>query len=381
MKRIVFFTTCLVCFVLFGTQYTIVDLFAGIGGLSYGFSQYPEFKVLAANEYDLEIAKAYELNHPGVIMLTCGVEDVTSNMIQKATGGVKVDLVIGGPPCQSYSTAGKRQMDERANLFREYKRMLEILKPRAFIFENVQGLLSMDDGKLIGQIEDEFKSIGYSVKHKLLDAANYGVPQHRNRVILVGFRGENRFLYPAETHGTKEGLIPWVTLKDALGDLPVIKSGGCAKRYMTPPQNDYQREMRKRVGDELTEYESPQNGENIVRIMEMLKEGQDKFDLPEDIRPKGGFANTYGKLWWDRPAGTITRNFGTPSSARCIHPRDSRALTIREGARLQSFPDDYKLFGSNGKKRLEIGNAVPPLLAKALAKQMIKALSADVEAK
>ena len=108
--------------------------------------------------------------------------------------------------------------------------------------------------------------------------------------------------------------------------------------------------------------------------MNTLKEGQSKNDLPEDIRPKSGYGNTYAKLWWDKPGTTITRNFSTPSSARCIHPRDSRAMSIREGARIQSFPDNYQFYGSATMKRLEIGNAVPPLLSRAIAKEMLKAL-------
>lgn len=356
-------------------RYTVLDLFAGVGGLSYGFMQYSEFVVVAANEIDPDIAEAYRTNHPNVNMLVCGIETITPAMLERACGGKKIDVVVGGPPCQSYSTAGKREMDGRANLFKEYKRVLEILKPRAFIFENVRGILSMDEGKLFQRIQEEFRGIGYELRYKVLDAADYGVPQHRERVILVGFRGANPFVHPVPTHG--DGLIPWVTLGDALDDLPRIKSGEAADRYACAPQNEYQKLMRRNVGEELTEYKSPKNGEHIVAIMEMLKEGQDKFDLPEDIRPKGGFANTYGKLWWDRPSGTITRNFATPSSARCIHPRDSRALSIREGARLQSFPDDFVFFGSDSMKRLEIGNAVPPLLAKALAGAMLKALEVN----
>ena len=125
----------------------------------------------------------------------------------------------------------------------------------------------------------------------------------------------------------------------------------------------------------LSEHIAPKNGAHLVRIMETLKDGQSKDDLPENIRPKSGYGNTYAKLWWDKPSTTITRNFACPSSSRCIHPRDSRAMSIREGARLQSFPDDYKFYGADGMKRLEIGNAVPPLLSIAIAKKMAEALN------
>lgn len=353
-------------------KYNVMDLFAGVGGLSYGFAHNDAFRILAANEIEHDISVAYTMNHPGVNMLNCSIDQLTPEMLEAATGGQKVDIVVGGPPCQSYSTLGKRQMDGRANLFKEYKRILQILQPTAFIFENVSGLLSMDGGRLFPKIQDEFKSIGYDLKFQVLDAVNYGVPQHRDRVILVGFKGVNEFEYPAATHGP--GLIPWVTLKDAIGDLPSIKSNEQSAKYARPAENDFLKYVRANAGDILTEHKAPKNGEHLIRIMEALKEGQDKFDLPEEIRPKSGYPNTYAKLWWDQPSTTITRNFATPSSSRCIHPRDSRAMSIREGARLQSFPDDYKFYGGDGMKKLEIGNAVPPLLSVALARQMAVAI-------
>ena len=357
------------------SQYTIVDLFAGVGGLSFGFDRLPQFKILAANEIEKDISTAYSLNHPHVKMLNQDICDLTEDTLSTALDGQKVDLIIGGPPCQSYSTLGKRQMDHRANLFVEYKRILEILRPRAFVFENVVGLLSMDHGRLFRRITEEFAALGYDLRHQVLDAADFGVPQHRERVILVGFRGRNPFRYPAPTHG--EGLLPHVTLRDAIGDLPVLKSGQSAENYAHDADNDYLKFVRSGAGDVLTEHTAPRNGEHLIRIMEALGDGQSKNDLPEDLRPKSGYGNTYAKLWWDRPSTTITRNFACPSSSRCIHPRDSRAMTIREGARLQSFPDDYVFYGCDAMKRLEIGNAVPPLLSVAIARQMLSALESE----
>lgn len=354
-------------------MYNIVDLFAGVGGLSYGFSTLPDFHILAANEIEKDIATAYSLNHPSVTMINCDINSLTEEMLTQATGGQKVDLIVGGPPCQSYSTVGKRRMDERANLFMQYKRILHILMPKAFIFENVTGILSMDKGRLFPKIQREFEELGYSLKHKVLDAVDFGVPQHRERVILVGFRGNNPFEFPLPTHG--EGKQPYVTLRDAFGDLPSLKSGESSCKYTSPPGNGFQQYVRS-SGCGLSEHDAPHNGEHLIRIMEALKEGESKDDLPESIRPKSGYGNTYAKLWWDRPSTTITRNFACPSSSRCIHPGDSRAMTIREGARLQSFPDNYLFYGSDGMKRLEIGNAVPPLLSKAIAEKVLEAMKA-----
>lgn len=354
------------------SKYNIVDLFAGVGGLSYGFSKMPQFDIIAANEIEKDISIAYTLNHPNVKMLNCDINELNEEMLFNALDGKKVDIVVGGPPCQSYSTLGKRQMDERANLFMQYKRILTILQPRAFVFENVVGILSMDKGRLFQQIKSEFEELGYILKHCVLDAVDFGVPQHRERVILVGFKDNNDFIYPTPTHG--DGHKPYVTLKDAIGDLPILKSGQTKDFYQAMPDNDFLKFVRANNSEIVTEHSAPKNGAHLVRIMEALKDGQSKNDLPEDIRPKSGYGNTYAKLWWERPSTTITRNFACPSSSRCIHPRDSRAMSIREGARLQSFPDDYKFYGSDGMKRLEIGNAVPPLLSVAIAKQILKAL-------
>ena len=350
----------------------VLDLFAGVGGLSYGFSVIPGYNIVAANEIHKEISKAYTLNHPETVMLNCDISDLTEEVLSTVLKGRKIDIIVGGPPCQSYSTLGKREMDDRANLFKQYARILNLTRPRIFVYENVLGLLSMDKGRLFKKIQKEFEKLGYVLKYEVMNAADYGVPQLRERVILVGMLGENTFTYPKKTHG--EGLLPYVTLADALGDLPELKGGEAKEFYLKDPDNDFLRFVRKDTSV-LTEHEAPINHEGLQRIMETLKDGQTKDDLPEDIRPKSGFGNTYAKLWWNKPSTTITRNFSTPSSSRCIHPRDSRALTIREGARLQSFPDDYKLYGSKSSKRLAIGNAVPPLLSVALAKQVKKALN------
>ena len=354
-------------------QYNIIDLFAGVGGLSYGFSKLPQFNIIAANEIEKDISIAYKLNHPDVNMLNCDINSLTEDVLEEALNGKKVDIVVGGPPCQSYSTLGKRQMDDRANLFMQYKRVLKILQPKAFVFENVVGILSMDKGNLFKQVQAEFEDLGYNLQYRVLDAVNFGVPQHRERVILVGFKGDNNFVYPEPTHG--EGLKPYVTLKDAIGDLPVLKSGEKKTNYVSGTTNEFLEFVRRNTSDVVEEHSAPKNGAHLVRIMEALKDGQSKDDLPEDIRPKSGYGNTYAKLWWEKPSTTITRNFACPSSSRCIHPRDSRAMSIREGARLQSFPDDYKFYGADGMKRLEIGNAVPPLLSMAIAKQMLDALN------
>lgn len=355
-------------------KYTVVDLFSGVGGLSYGFYHHPDFEIIFANEIDAETAKSYEQNHPDVKVYACDIRDLADNI--DPTLKRPVDVVVGGPPCQSYSTLGKRQNDDRANLFYEYCKQLEILKPKIFVFENVVGMLSMNNGKLMSTVLKEFDNLGYDVKYHVLNAADYGVPQIRNRLIIVGSKHQNSFEFPKATHTPivdgelkEKHLLPYVTLAEAIGDFPIQGSGDSISEYLCEPQNDFQKLMR---GDckKIIDNDIPNNSPHLVELMKALPDGGNRRDLPAHLRPKSGYANTYAKFWWNRPAYTLTRNFGCVSSSRCIHPRDSRALSTREGARLQSFPDNFIFVGTRSKKNLQIGNAVPPILSKKIAEQI-----------
>lgn len=357
---------------------SVIDLFAGVGGLTYGFYHHPDFHIIMANEILPDMATAYSLNHPDVAMYVDDIANISHSRVSRDLGKVShhIDLVIGGPPCQAYSTIGKRRTDDpRAQLFEEYYRILKEFKPKMFIFENVKGLLSINGGQLFKDITEKFASLGYSVSAKVLNAADYGAPQIRERIILVGSRLANDFVFPPPTHG--EGRQPHVTLADALSDLPFINSGEQASTYRTSPATPYQAQMRRNAPNKLMDHEAPRNGEKLVRIMEALPDGGTPKDIPESLRPSSGYGNTYCRLWWKRPSTTITRNLGTPSSSRCIHPKAPRPLTTREGARLQGFPDDYKFYGSRSSKNLQIGNAVPTQLSTALATAVAAAFSAN----
>lgn len=356
--------------------YKVIDLFAGVGGLSYGFAHDDEFEILAANEILEPMALAYSSNHPSVKMYNKDIKDFSLDDLTKDLGVKKgdIDIVVGGPPCQAYSTVGKRLIDDpRGKLFQEYYRILKELKPKIFVFENVKGLLSMQRGNLIKAIISLFESIGYHMQMRLLNAADYGAPQMRERVILVGTLDAKPFKYPKPTHYDPKiahpadlSLKPYVSLGEALGDLPSMKAGESATKYACEPQNDYQRLMRENAPEEIQEHEVPKNSAKLVAIMEALPDGGSPKDIPEALRPNSGFANCYCRLWWDKPSTTITRNLGCPSSSRCIHPRDPRPLSTREGARLQGFPDNYIFCGKRGDKHLQIGNAVPTFLSIAI---------------
>lgn len=358
----------------------VIDLFAGVGGLSYGFSNDDCFEIIAANEILPNMAKAYELNHPDVKMYCKDIKDF-GIMDLKSDFGIKeeeIDLIIGGPPCQAYSTVGKRLIDDpRGKLFQEYYRVLKEIKPKVFLFENVKGLLSMQNGELLTTIILAFESLGYKVTHKVLNAADYGAPQIRERVIIIGTRLNSKFNYPAPTHYNPENgtpiynLKPYLKLSEAISDLPFIKSGEESFNYTSEPENEFQKLMRKNAPLKVMDHNAPKNNLKLIKIMENLPDGGTPDDLPTELKPKSGFANTYCRLWWNRPSTTITRNLGTPSSSRCIHPKAPRPLTTREGARIQCFPDNYIFFGSKSDKNLQIGNAVPTFLSIAL-KESIK---------
>ncbi|MFH1827549.1 MAG: DNA (cytosine-5-)-methyltransferase, partial [bacterium] len=360
----------------------IIDLFSGVGGLSYGFAQDDNFEIVATNEILPNMAKAYELNHPSVKVYCKDIKEFGIADLQKDFGinEGEIDLIVGGPPCQAYSTVGKRLIeDPRGKLFQEYYRVLKEIKPKVFLFENVKGLLSMQGGELVSTIISLFESLGYKVMYKVLNAADYGAPQIRERVIIIGTKLNSKFDYPEPTHyNSKDGqtlltqdLKPHLTLSEAISDLPFIKSGEESFEYSEEPKNDFQKLMRKNAPEKLMDHNAPNNNQKLVKLMENLPDGGTPNDLPKELRPKSGFANTYCRLWWDRPSTTITRNLSTPSSSRCIHPKAPRSLTTREGARIQCFPDDYIFYGSRSDKNLQIGNAVPTFLSSAL-KESIK---------
>ncbi|MEI7810752.1 MAG: DNA cytosine methyltransferase [bacterium] len=358
----------------------VIDLFCGVGGLSYGFAHNDNFEIVAANEILPKMAKAYSLNHPNVHMYTEDIKYFNAKKVEKdlKIKANEIDIIVGGPPCQAYSTVGKRLIDDpRGKLFQEYYRVLKEFNPKLFLFENVKGILSMQNGELLKTIILLFESLGYKVQYKVLNAADYGAPQLRERVIIIGSKLKVDFKYPKKTNYNPEesdnffNLKPYLTLGEAISDLPFIETNEEGLNYISKPQNEFQKLMRKNAPDKLMDHNSPKNNEKLIKIMKLLPDGGTPEDLPKELRPKSGFKNTYCRLWWNRPSTTITRNLSTPSSSRCIHPKAPRPLTTREGARIQCFPDDYVFFGSRSDKNLQIGNAVPTFLSNAIANAIL----------
>ena len=354
---------------------TVVDLFCGVGGLSAGFSRDARFRIVAAVELSKDAAAAYRANHPGVKMYQEDIRGLSAAKVKRDLGISPIDILMGGPPCQSYSSRGKRSChDPRGQLVAEYLRLLSEFQPRLFMFENVKGLVAVEQGRFFRHVCARFESLGYRVRHRLLNAADYGVPQVRKRVFVVGTKPGCLFRFPQPTHSGRgdgtAGLPPHLTVADAIGDLPAIASGESSDEYATGPQNEYQAKMRAR-STRLMDHKSPCHESKLLALIASLPDGgsaRELADVPDWInKDTRSFRDTYCRLWWGRPCTTITSHFGMPSSSRCIHPKAARALTTREAARIQSFPDDYVFVGPRASRNLQIGNAVPPLLAAALA--------------
>lgn len=367
-----------------------MDLFSGVGGLTFGFHNKinrnrfvkdDRFDVVFANEFDTFAAEAFRKNFPDIPMIEEDVSEIDIEYLEKMYLNINnVDLIIGGPPCQSFSTVGKRQYDNRAKMYKEYRRILSILKPKMFVFENVLGLLTMknDEGNpVINDVIESFSNIGdpssdlgYNIQKKVLNSQDFGVPQSRERVFLVGIRKdlkiEKAWTFPKSITNGKT-----VSVKEAISDLPELVNGSGTNKYLKKPESKYQYLMR---GNQkiLNNHVNGYSGEKLQKIMEVVIEGEgrpyinklvEEKKLSEDFYLTSGYHNSYGRLWWEKPSTTITNNLSTPSSLRCIHPKQNRALTSREGARLQSFPDDFVFIGSKEKINSQIGNAVPPLLS------------------
>lgn len=348
---------------------TGVDLFAGAGGMCLGLER-AGIKMVLANELERKFSETHKANFPECRMVEGDIKDVDFKKELLLAGYECVDLVAGGPPCQGFSTVGKKDKgDPRNSLFRQYLRCVEELSPKYVIFENVAGFRRLYGGEAYDSTVKGLEALGFDHVSAVLDASLYGTPQSRERTIILGWRrGLAPLSLPDPTHG--EGLKPTVTLWEAISDLPALGPGKSGSDYECPPQNEYQRLMR--IGDPgLSDHLCSNYGDKMRLVMSHVPTGGSIMDVPEELRPKGYFKNTYARLLPDRPAPTITRNFGTPSSSRCIHPFQDRALSTREGARLQGFPDSFIFKGGKGSKNLQIGNAVPPKLAEAIGRLIV----------
>ena len=325
-------------------KYTYMDLFAGAGGMSLGFDN-AGFKNLLAVEFNKDFAETYKKNFPRHNLIVDDIKNVTEQQIYDIIKNEKVDVIIGGPPCQGFSIAGNigRNFidDDRNRLFKEFVRFVKIIKPRVFVLENVAAMERHDKGKTIKEIVSSFKEIGYDIKYKVLNVVNFGVPQERRRIFIVGTLGENNFEYPQEINKI-------VTVKDAIDDLPKLENGETS---------------------EIPNHTAMKHSAQMLEKMSYVSDGGNRNDIPENLRPKSGDSRKYIRYDSKKPSFCVTGDM-----RKIFHYSQNRALTCRELARLQTFPDSFVFLGNTGKVQQQIGNAVPVLLASKIALQVKEVL-------
>lgn len=377
----------------------MIDLFSGAGGLSEGLSE-AGFHSLFASEIVPVYAQTYRRNHPYTKVLTEDIRKIDAESIRKELNidRGELDLIAGGPPCQGFSINApiRSTLDERNHLFKEYLRFVDAFAPRAVLIENVPGLVSFENGETLHAILNALAELGYGADVRILGAPYYGVPQMRWRTIILGVRGKtlpsNAYpnpIYHAPIHAnftstfdgqsiiqepSPEANANFVTVHQAIGDLPPLVSGEQGtpvKEYRCDPFSDYQiRARRGSIG--VVNHEAPKLSQINLKRLEYIKPGGNWTDIPYDLLPQGmqrarksDHTKRYGRVTPDGLASTILTKCD-PHWGAFFHYEQNRSFTVREAARLQSFPDHFIFTGNQAEQFAQVGNAVPPLLAQAV---------------
>jgi DNA (cytosine-5)-methyltransferase 1 len=339
----------------------LVDLFCGAGGFSIGLEAAGFHSVLGIDIH-VPSCQTYALNHPGAAGILGDIRRVPEAMIEQSLGGRGVDLVTAGVPCQGFSICNRKRHDgDRRNwLFREFIRLVRLLEPRGVVLENVSTLRSAAAGAFSERIAEAIARSGYSVESRVLNAADFGVPQMRRRVFFIGLRRGRRIRWPEPTHG--EGRLPHTTVWEAIGDLPELGSGESADRWATSPQSHHQHLMR-RGADSLHNHEAPRHPRRTVEKIAKTAPGEPMYPrFTQRIR-----------LHRDRPSPTQVSG-GIRPQFSFGHPTQPRGLTVRERCRIQSIPDRHVITGGIVQGRVQTGNAVPPPLAEAIGRVLLDQL-------
>jgi len=375
---------------------TFIDLFAGAGGLSEGITE-AGFHALFSNEIVPEYAKTYQCNHPMTQVVIADIKFLDPKQIMKDLNMEReeLDLIAGGPPCQGFSINApiRNTFDERNHLFKDFLRFVDVFAPKAVLIENVPGLVSFENGATLHAILDALAALGYGTGVRILGAAYYGVPQMRWRTIIIGFRGKSvpSFVFPEPMfHApmrpnfnttfdgqslvkmpTPEAKTSFVTVRDAIGDLPPLMNGErgeLVKQYPNGPNCDYQRRARTRSAGVINHEASRLSDINLQRLT-YIKQGGNWTDIPDELLPKGmlkakksDHTKRYGRVDPNGLASTILTKCD-PHWGAYFHYEQDRTFTVREAARIQSFPDHFVFTGTQAQQFAQVGNAVPPLLA------------------
>lgn len=365
---------------------TLVDLFSGVGGFTLGF-----MKARAADgsrlfdprllvDQDKEASFSFKSNYPHVPFLVRDIKNVSSADIKVFARTEHVDVVVGGPPCQGFSTLGKGLFDdERNHLLKDFVRLVSELRPKVALMENVPSLLGMHGAYAI-EVEQRLSDAGYDSDALVLQATDYGVPQIRRRAFFIAFRKDLEIAPSFPPANTPEA--DHVSAEQAIGDLPALKAGegrdACA--YPSAPLSAYQR-ARRGSRFILSNHVARKHAQWFLDKISVIPEGGGNQTLdPEQQFSDNYFSQAYARLSRGMPAYTITTSFANPGSGRFIHYRDTRSITAREAARFQSFDDDFVFHGPLVAQERQIGNAVPPLVSLAWAQHIAKALDGKVPA-
>lgn len=341
-------------------KYNVLDLFCGCGGLSLGFEQ-AGYNVLLGVDFWKDALVTYGYNHKNSKTLCADLSNISGNDVAKCLNNEEVDVIIGGPPCQGFSVAGKRIVDDDRNkLYKGFVRMVKHFQPKAFVMENVPNILSIGNGIIKDAIICDFSDLGYNVVTKVLVASDYGVPQNRRRAIFVGMKeGVFDFNIPVVSHK--------VTAEEALSDLPenTISNGD---EYSSKPESEYQQLMRKNSFF-VYNHETTFHNQQTINIISMVPDGGNYKDLPLELQSTRKVHIAWTRLNSKKPSITIDTGH-----RHHFHYKWNRVPTVRESARIQSFPDDFIFQCSRTSQYKQVGNAVPPLMAKAIAEQLKKIL-------
>lgn len=349
-------------------KYSVLDLFCGCGGLSKGFEM-AGYDIALGVDFNQPALDTYAFNHKGSKTLFGDLsKDETFDEIDKLLEGKKIDVIIGGPPCQGFSLTGRRQFDDERNKL--YLAMIETVrrfKPRAFMIENVPGMATLYKGEVKDEIMKRFTDMGYKMNNMIMCSADYGVPQIRKRLVFVGLRdGEDKFEFPAPTH-TKDN---YVTCEQAISDLPSLENelGSDVSHYENAPLTAYQKIMRGNC-DVLYNHKAINHKQFVKDTIALVPDGGNWKDLPAGVGESRIFHMAWTRYRSDAPSRTIDTGHRNN-----FHYRWNRCPTVRESARLQSFPDDFVFLGNKGQQDKQVGNAVPCLMAKAIGTQLMKYL-------
>lgn len=366
------------------SQGTVIDLFCGAGGLSEGFRQ-AGYRVLAGNDFFDAAGETFAATHREAKFLPGAIQQYSPEDFLEAAGlnPGELDVLVGGPPCQGFSVYNHQRglHDERSSLYLEYLRIVAGLLPNWVVLENVTGMTSAGGGAAVNAIIEGLGKLGYKVEAKILRAEEYGVPQERRRLVFIGNRIGLPIEFPKQTHGP--GLLPFVTIEAAIGDLPRLKNGeeNGVMGYSTEAKSEYQAELRGGSNSVDNHAAAKLSKVNLERLKH-IPQGGSWRDIPIDLLPEGmkkakrsDHTKRYGRLRWDGLASTILTKCD-PHWGAYYHPDQDRTITVREAARLQSFPDWFEFKGSRTDQYVQVGNAVPPMLGRAIA-QVIRRVSEE----